>query len=382
MNTTTKTFLLALATLAGCGTAEGVGEVEAALTTRTVISDPGRLVAVEGSDCFFPFAGGGVPVTKSGAWVAPTWVNDATIIFNGFNAGITSTDHHLRLLEAKIGQVAFGADRVLRWTFSGAFQDDNPYGSEVCYHFTVLGWDRADVAARSHVDNAGVDTDYDGFSSASIGYGVQTRTVQPPDCPFASDETVAVLPRGSSHGYTGGDHHVLQVGSFVSQDTNPGACTIWTTKAVLKDNNADDQTRTQVVATLLGGRGVRVQGGSDFTLTNRSGSGGCVTAPGGETSEHVRVTGLTFDYAVPLLTGWELYYPCDDEHVASVGASVRNLRYDRVTGTLEYDYVSLLADQNAQPSHRSRRRVPILGLERTELVNAPIGTVTGVLAQP
>jgi len=83
----------------------------------------------------------------------------------------------------------------------------------------------------------------------------------------------------------------------------------------------------------------------------------CASAPDRSRSRRARGAG-----AARRLTGWELCRPCDDEHVATVGASIRHIRFDRATPVLEYDHVTVLADQNAQPFHNPRRRISILGV--------------------
>lgn len=380
MRTSLLSTALACLALTGCAAAPGsdVGDDEQALTTRTIINSASNLIAVEGSDCIDGIFGQGMPLTKGGSWTAPTWVNDATVIFNGFTAKYPGGDEHVRVLEAQISQVSFGADHVLRWNFSGNLDDKSGMSwRNVCYHFTVLGWSRANIAARIQTDANGASTDYEGIRTFLGGFGVQQKLTQPPDCPFTTSEPVAILPRGSQHLFSDGlsgptDHHILRVAHWVSQDQYAGACTQYTTRASLQDNNTDDRTSISSRVSILGGRSVRVQAASDFPIDPRSGSGGCVTLKGGERVEHVHLTGLPFEYAVPMLTGWELAYACDDEHVAQIGASVRNVKYDSCTGTLDYDFVSVLADDDLFPIHDARRDVTILGLNRARTSPLPL----------
>lgn len=371
---------MALAPL-GCESDPMVGVDEAALTqpTRVIINDDGRFTALEGSECLSYFPGG--DKHSSGAWVAPSWVGDATIIYNGFSHRYLSSDHHVRRVQGDITGVSFGADHVLRWTFNGTLDDNDlgDSGMELCYFYTVIGWDPADVQARSQVGFGGIDLDYDGATTSMGWRNVMSAQNQLPDCPFAASEPVAVLPRGSTHQYRDGlsgltDHHLFQIAYSQTQDQNPGNCVTFSTSSVLRDKNADDDAFAAGRASLLGGLGVAIRA-SDFVLTSRAPNYNqpFPTATGAERVEHVVVQGLPYSYALPMLTGWELYYKsgstpqalAGDQHVTRMGASIRNLRYDRVKGALEYDFFSVLGDQNMVPGHESRRNVAILGLTRT-----------------
>ena len=366
---------MALAPL-GCESDPMVGVDEAALTqpTRTIINDTNRFTALEGSECLSYFPGG--DKHSSGAWVAPSWVGDATIIYNGFSHRYLSSDHHVRRVQGDITGVSFGTDKVLRWTFNGSLDDNdtNDGGMELCYYYTVIGWAPSALAARSHVGFGGINLDYDGATTFMSGRNVMAAQNQLPDCPFASNEPVAVLPRGSYQQYRYSDHHLFQLGYSQSQDLNPGNCVTYGTSSVLRDRNADDDALAGGRASLLGGTGVAIRS-SDFVLTSRSPNYAAPLpiATGAERIEHVVVQGLPYTYALPMLTGWELYYKSGqsthtsytDQHVTRLGASIRNLRYDAVKGALEYDFYSVLGDQNMIPGHEAGRNVAILGLTRT-----------------
>lgn len=365
--------------LSGCAVEESEDETSQALTSpnRVILEDTGRFIAAEGAECSGFYWRSSV-IQRTGAWVPPTWVRDATIIYNGFSHRYLDTDRHVRTVQGEITGVTFGADGVLRWTFLGALHDKSIDDfQEVCHYYTVIGWDPANVAARSHVGFDGVDLDYEGIvSSAPIGSGAVQTTTIPDHCPFTANEPVAILPRGSRHMYADGlggtnDHHVYQVGFAQTQDENPGNCVRYTTRMVLRDKNADDRIQATGRASFLGGTSVSVRSNA-YTLPSRSPNYGAPlpTQLGGERVERMRVTGLTTAYALPMLTGWEVYYKSGasstevsgDQHVERIGVSIRNISYDRWKGILEYDLVSNLADQNDVPGHERSANVDILGL--------------------
>ena len=77
----THLTLLTLITLAACGAPPTeVGDDEAALATQPIINSTNNLVASEGWDCVEGALSYGMTLTKAGAWVAPSWVDGATII--------------------------------------------------------------------------------------------------------------------------------------------------------------------------------------------------------------------------------------------------------------------------------------------------------------
>ena len=76
-----------------------------------------------------------------------------------------------------------------------------------------------------------------------------------------------------------------------------------------------------------------------------------------------------------MLTGWDLTYGCDDEHVADVGVWLEDFSYEKApdapTGTLRYTLGSVLRDKDRDPYHAIRHKVDILGLNKrlpTDLV--------------
>ena len=78
-----------------------------------------------------------------------------------------------------------------------------------------------------------------------------------------------------------------------------------------------------------------------------------------------------------MLTGWELEYGCDDEHVTEMGIWIENWSYDLGPqgGTLRYTVSSVLRDKDSDPEHTRTKKVTILGL-------GPIGGVKNPIAGP
>ena len=74
---------------------------------------------------------------------------------------------------------------------------------------------------------------------------------------------------------------------------------------------------------------------------------------------------VPFDYAIPVLTGWDLSYVCTDHHVERIGVYLVEFEYVKDpaadTGTLNYTIFSTLRD-DSDNGHAARYKVSILGL--------------------
>jgi hypothetical protein len=100
---------------------------------------------------------------------------------------------------------------------------------------------------------------------------------------------------------------------------------------------------------------------------------GCV---GGEelTQTQYSVQHVPFDYAVPVLTGWQLEYPCSDHHVKTIGVWLKGFSYVKApgatTGTLFYTIESTLADAALRGTNggEAQHKISVLGLNRSGLL--------------
>ena len=115
-----------------------------------------------------------------------------------------------------------------------------------------------------------------------------------------------------------------------------------------------------------------------FTIPPLNGHFGCAFTGSNEIyTVPVMVENVPFDYAIPMLTGWDVGYICNDENVREIGAWLSDISYEKLpsaaTGTLHYTFNSVLRDNDDEPLHRSDHRVTILGLN-TEAAADPIPT--------
>jgi hypothetical protein len=216
---------------------------------------------------------------------------------------------------------------------------------------------------------------------------------------------IAVVPRG--FGFRWGrrsdtlrelaDHHVLQMAynldyaekfAEFGKDYLPGGepttpslplpgasyveagISSWETKTIFKDNKLRRSYLAEEVVTPIGGHDVGVVQPPVTILPREDGGGLC---PSGDSTVHTRdvtTREVPYEYALPMLTGWDLAYVCDDGHVTEAGVWIERFTYARHSasggGTLSHTESSILRDKKSKRLHVSRQRITILGLRRLE----------------
>jgi hypothetical protein len=86
---------------------------------------------------------------------------------------------------------------------------------------------------------------------------------------------------------------------------------------------------------------------------------------GGEVSQEKVIDGVPFEFAAPMLTGWDLRDDFDDEHAQKMGVWLSDIEYEQPTprssGTLRYKLTSVLRDKDADPNYAFNSNVHVLG---------------------
>jgi hypothetical protein len=81
--------------------------------------------------------------------------------------------------------------------------------------------------------------------------------------------------------------------------------------------------------------------------------------------------------AVPILTGWDIGYSVEDQHVKELGIWLDRIQYERPpgssAGTLRYRVQSIVKDNDDFPDNFFGHKVTILGLKPTGVVVRPEG---------
>ena len=336
----------------------------------------------------------------------PTYANQATVFLNGWNLSYLGGDQHVLALGALITKIKL--DRrgpTLTWTAAGVLRDDDfKEGYNFTYHFTVIAWN--DTALNMSVDQGSpdnfcsADTDLPDKSFVAVNNGttaLSSFSVFSQKLGLPRDKPVAVLPRGFGYFWWGGDHHVLQLGYnldhseiFAEQgkiysnnkshvrtagDIMTGipaplptpaslvdsGFVSWNTYAIFKDNDSRrDYVFSELVST-VGGNDVGIVQ-PPFAVLPKEGEGGNFL-PGGVKKGQIVIENVPFEYAVPLLTGWDLNYLTDDQHVKEVGIAIDDWSF--IGDTLSYTLSSILRDDDFTPPHSARHKVTILGIRPT-----------------
>lgn len=371
---------------------------------NVVFEDPGTIIVYHGSGCAESKNSGTQDFIKVEQTLnIPQYATNATVFLNGWHLQYLDSDHHVAGLATLIRNI--GLDKgTLKWQAGGVLSDTGfgkPYNW--CYYYTVVAWNTSKINLTiDHHDGTCDPRDHrqanffiannDGTNTALSSF---PSFVQNPA--FASIKTVAVLPRGFGFAWGGGDdHHLLQIGynldhseTFMekgkkyktgvgeitrnlpsqvdSLPPNPGRVS-WETYAIFKDNDTRrDYTFGEIVSG-LGGNDIGVIQPPFSILPIDGVGGGALSSAGVRTQEFV-IENIPFKYAVPMLTGWELRYLTDDQHVKEIGIWIDDIQYNpNAPGTFIYKVSSILHDDDNWPDFYSRHKVTILGLKSVSSV--------------
>lgn len=416
-----------MAILVSCGfnverAADICAEIEALPTTELTAQQ--RRVVTETTGAIQIVHGSGTAELDSGKYLKveeradiPGYANRATVFLNGWRVSYKGDDdQHVRAFGTMIGKIR-PEGRQLVWNAVGLLRDDDAHeGYEWTYHYTMIAWNDAalnvfvnhdDVDKFCNADTLGSDNFYFAQNSGTTtALSTFSSFVVSPEFPPVG--TVAVLPRGFGFVWNGDDHHMLQVGYNLDHGNsliesgkkyhkavglkNPLGSTAslvdsrfvtWDTQSIIKD---DDQRRGYMF-----GEMVSACGGGDvgviqppfaiLPIENTGFSEPCVVEEGATESHQVTVQGIEYDYAIPMLTGWELGYGkagkgCGDEHIKEMGIWIEDWDWVRnpanLRGTLNYEVSSVFRDKNSEPGRFHREKVSILVFRPTAPGVAPI----------
>jgi hypothetical protein len=365
------------------------GDTQSApITSTIVLDDPGKLRVVAGSACAEKTdpTEEDAAIAIDGSLEIPADLANgaATVFLNGWQFRYLEKDHHVTGVKAALADIDLDGT-TLRWVAYGLFTDknlDDPY--EFCYHYVALAWSRTWIAAVADHEGSGVRVENDDDDGSTTALTTLTTSLPNP----ASTGAMAILPRGfffdwlrQSRAFPTAcfnclvDHHLLQI-AYAKDPSVPDlgasvedmASVSWVSSGIFKDNEARRDYGFSEWVSALGGSDVGISE-SPFVISPQEDTGpftGCVS--GDEIfTEDVVISDVPFDYAVPMLSGWDLAYGCDDEHVLKLGIWVHDIHYDKApdapTGTLSYSVSSRLRDNDLLPFHLTHHNVSILGLQ-------------------
>lgn len=352
--------------------------------TRKTAFDDGKFIIVEGSECV-QRDDGSASATILSFIDMPNYVDSGTVILNGWDLRYLLSDHEVRALRAEITHSKLvtggGGAPILVFEAEGQLSDQNGDDAfEFCVHYTGIGYNSSFFDARVEGDYSGIDT---WALQIEAEGAVSTLESVWSEGTLKGSDSIAVIPRGIDFQFDNAfecefrfppcrwedpsDHHLRQVAYSLFQtgaSPNPGGNAHWVTQTIFKDNGI----RTHWIKTraaLIGGGSVKLH--TDLLALNpksgktnicRNGEDGVVR------TETVRIDELPYDYAVPMLTGWDLNYECGDQHVQRAGIWLHDINFDPDFKSLEYKVSSILKDKDGAPSFNATHRVTVLGLNR------------------
>lgn len=277
-----------------------------------------------------------------------------------------NTDHHVRGLGTWIFNVSSHGG-VLRWEAASVLTDVNGDDAfEGCYHYTVVTWDRNTSSAPIEAYVLQDDFLHDKTFVHPQG---QTAGLRVLSGEFHYPAAKAIVPRGYGFMWGGNeDHHLLQIAFDLDASVWRNQNSIsWDSAMIFKDNSTRSFIGAEMVS-VLGDPGVDIVRRPLFIAPRVPSSCPSVNLPESR-SVWVAVPNLTYDYAVPVLAGFNIGDVCDDNHVKEVGAWIDTWYYEKnpgnPTGTLHYQVSSIFKDQDGLPGMAiPQYKVNILGFNR------------------
>lgn len=360
-----------------------------------VYEDPGRIRVQHGFGCLrqgFAVTEKHIGFRIQDMETVPFDVADAgTIILNGWDAQYTNGDHHVMGLGAVIFNVTeevSAGQFTLRWDAGGVLSDKNgDDGYKWCYRYTLVLWRRGAFDAVVPPQN---DLSLTFTKEANENNGTALLDIPGAFYSFAYGGPRAVLPRGFALSWRDTDHEVLQVGFDLGTPPVGGTPVIvndtitWTSQMVLKDKSAVHRYGGAELVTVLSGKSVEmwqprsvlhwkgtppdwVDEPTQLNLSPAEPCGfGCVGNGNEEHLESYSVEKVPYDYAIPVLTGWDMQYATTDHHIERVGVYLVEFDYvkdpNADTGTLNYTIFSTMRDDSDNGHYNPKYKVSVLGL--------------------
>lgn len=368
-----------------------------------VINSQDTLAVYQGSACGKSSKSGTEDIViLEGSLDLPQYATNGAVFLNGWKVEFLDPDHHLGGLGVLIRNIRLEDNpvlktRTLKWEASGGISDKNFDDSyTMCYHYTVVAWNETTVSLAIDQDDGDCftpDLNSNLFAAGNENTTTALSTFQTFlfNPAFIQSEKIAILPRGFGVGWTGCDvdHHLLEFGYnmdhsdlFIKNSEykkggsifNPSfpdnanridsGFVSWQSSVVFKDNDARRGYSFGEMASGLGGADVSLID-PPFKLLPKEDD--CDGGVGQQQPEEIVVKNIKYRYAIPMLTGWDIGYTCNDEHVKTIGVWIENWNYTvdplLQSGTLNYKINSSLSDQDADNSFYRTQKVSILGIK-------------------
>ncbi len=372
-----------------------------------VLEDPGTIAVFNGSGCSESKNSGNQTILRvKGSINLPSYATNAAVFLNGWHLKYLDSDQHVAGLATMIGDIKIsnkpdGSAKVLNWQAAGIISDDNfdnPYSW--CYFYTVVAWNDSNLALS--IDQKDGNCDYKDHRDANFYYTDNSGTFTAlssyfsfiRNADFIPENTVAILPRGFGLAWNecGEDHHLLQVAynldhseKFIEKGKRyqkkyetikvhaansaslfDSGYVSWNTYTIFKDNDTRRNYSFGEIISGLGGNDLEIVQ-PPYSILPKDGESAGTTSSNGILTLDFAVKDLPYKYVIPMLTGWNLNYLTDDQHVKDIGIWIHDVHYNfdpnAQKGILNYKISSVLADDDNFPDFFSSHKLTILGLK-------------------
>jgi hypothetical protein len=381
---------------------------------KNVFESAGSLIVFHGFGCSESNKSGTEEVIRVEEELQmPPYVTDATVFLNGWKFQYINGDHNLAGIGAAIRNIRKERTTV-RWEAVGLISDDNfDDGYRMCYRFTVIGWNSAAINLTiDHKDGTCEDTITKYFEAVNRGTTTALATFPTflRNPVFSSINYLGIIPRGFGYNWNSGDDHNLLQLSYAMGTTAPflkhnqkyyksfGDTLLkfpdtasrvgrdflsWESSTIFKDNSARREYQFGELISGIGGNDIGfIQ--PPFTILPIEDETGFLSACPGvggfiDSMEYI-IKGIPFQFAIPVLDGWDLGYGspesgCYDANIKDIGIWIDNWSFNipgDPAGTLRYKLSAYFGSNDNDPSFYYRHRVSILGI-RPILQRNPTG---------
>jgi hypothetical protein len=143
----------------------------------------------------------------------------------------------------------------------------------------------------------------------------------------------------------------------------------WKSEFIMKDDDdRKDITMYESVSTIAGSDLGFIQPAYSILPSEDPGwFTGCVPADNGQQSAMYSIRNIPYQYAVPLLSGWNLEFTCGDEEIKSIGVSIENWTYELELNSplgnkMTYSLITNIDDGSGEVAAFANHKVSVLGI--------------------
>lgn len=324
----------------------------------------------------------------------PIRLNQATVILNGWNLAFTGGSSEIQYVGAAVGNIQLERN-LLTWNAVGNLKnEDDTREIEGKFYYTIILWNNVKVKLISEEGNihdlctfsqSGGNSFYStDNTNMSTALASKITTLRLHDFPFRGIK--AMIPRGFLMNYRdyelfdGSDFNLAQLSYNLSHVSNTSgwlepwrmvdsAHVSWKSEFIMKDDdNRKDITMYESVSTIAGSDLGFIQPAYSILPSEDPGwFTGCVPADNGQQSAMYSIRNIPYQYAVPLLSGWNLEFTCGDEEIKSIGVYIENWTYELELNSplgkkMTYSLITNIDDGSGEVAAFANHKVSVLGI--------------------